>query len=105
MGDVKVYATQGLLSIAASSLKIYLIILPDLPNSAQILSTRRDAIARFIYIIQPLRQIYKLPVNSVHIFADAKGGTIAFNRNASLFLNLRYYEAWRKWIDLRSEHD
>ena len=69
----------------------------DVTNASQILATRRDSIARFIHIIQPLRQIYKLSPNSVHIFADTKGGTIAFNRNASLFLNLRYYEAWREF--------
>ncbi|CCO34132.1 hypothetical protein BN14_08224 [Rhizoctonia solani AG-1 IB] len=45
-------------------------------------------------IVTPLRTLYKLPPSSVHIFYDTKGGLIAFNRNGSLFLNLRYYEGW-----------
>ena len=58
--------------------------------------TKHNAIARFIQVIKPLGLIYKLPMTSLHIFYDQGGEMIAFNRNASIFLNLRYYEAWRK---------
>jgi len=51
--------------------------------------------------VNPLKEIYKLPDTSVHIFLDSEGAAIAFNRGGSLFLNLRYYETWRAllWFD------
>lgn len=60
------------------------------------ITTKNDTIARFIHVIQPLAQVYDLPPSSLHIFYDISGDLIAFNRNASLFLNLRFFEAWRK---------
>jgi hypothetical protein len=44
-----------------------------------------------------LAHLYQLPLTSLHIFFDLEGGLIAFNRNGSVFLNLRYYECWRKF--------
>ncbi|TFK45667.1 hypothetical protein OE88DRAFT_1668942 [Heliocybe sulcata] len=55
---------------------------------------KHDPLARFIYVIQELRDVYKLPAKSLHIFCDVGGELIAFNREGSLYLNLRYYEAW-----------
>ncbi|KAF9644423.1 hypothetical protein BDM02DRAFT_3272450 [Thelephora ganbajun] len=76
MGEVKLYSAK------------------DVPNPAELFKVKKDAIARFIHVIMPIRDLYQLPPTSVHIFYDLAGGTIAFNRNASIFLNLRYYEAW-----------
>jgi hypothetical protein len=45
-----------------------------------------------------LAEIYNLSLTNLHIFFDTKGGLIAFNKSGSIFLNLRYYEAWREWI-------
>jgi hypothetical protein len=66
-------------------------------NPKSILTLKHGALARFIHVIQPLAQVYKLPLTTLHIFYDNGGDLIAFNRNASIFLNLRYFEAWRKW--------
>lgn len=69
---------------------------------------KSDALARFIYTIRPLQEVYTLPPTSLHIFYDRAGDTIAFNRNASLFLNLRFFEQWRKckppWVQCISTH-
>lgn len=46
--------------------------------------------------MQPLARVYKLPLPTLHIFYDVAGDLIAFNRNASIFLNLRFFEAWRE---------
>lgn len=82
-----------------NSLVSYLLILIlDIPQPKTILETKRNSIARFIHVLRPLSEIYKLPLRSIHIFYDSSGGTIAFNRNASLFMNLRYYEGWRKYF-------
>lgn len=80
MENIKVYASR------------------DLPQYKSLMADKHDALARFIRVIQPLAQVYKLPPTSLHIFYDPGSEMIAFNRNASLFLNLRYYEAWRKFI-------
>ena len=53
-------------------------------------------LSRFVSIIVPIAEVYNLSVSFLHIFYDAGGGPIAFNREGSLFLNLRYFEAWRK---------
>jgi len=66
----------------------------DVLDPPELLKTKKDSIARFIQVLQPIRDLYRLPPTSVHIFWDLAGGNIAFNRNASIFLNLRYFEAW-----------
>jgi len=66
----------------------------DVPNPRQLLKVKKDSIARFIRILRPIRDLYRLPPTSVDIFYDLAGGTTAFNRNGSIFLNLRYFEAW-----------
>ncbi|PCH38307.1 hypothetical protein WOLCODRAFT_96891 [Wolfiporia cocos MD-104 SS10] len=66
----------------------------DVTDPQTIMTLKADTIARFIYVILPLCTVYGLPETSVHIYYDQSGPRIAFNRNASLFLNLRYFEAW-----------
>jgi len=76
MGNVKVFVSR------------------DVPQPKSIMTTMHDVLARFIHVVKPLGEVYKLPPTSLHIFYDTGGEMIAFNRNASIFLNLRYYEAW-----------
>ncbi|KAG8731231.1 hypothetical protein FRC11_004681, partial [Ceratobasidium sp. 423] len=67
----------------------------DISDPGLLAAQKFDAMTRFgNLVVTPLRTLYKLPPSSVHIFYDTKGGLIAFNRNGSLFLNLRYYEGW-----------
>ncbi|KAL5520611.1 hypothetical protein ACEPAF_2612 [Sanghuangporus sanghuang] len=75
-----------------SDIKIF--VAKDVPDSRNLIAARHDSIARFIHVIRPLRTLYKLPPTSINIFYDVHGDSIAFNRNASIFLNLRFYEAW-----------
>ena len=74
----------------------------DMPSSQRrdFMRIKHDSIARFINIMTPLAYIYQLPLTSLHIFYDLEDGIIAFNRNGSLFLSLRYFEAWRKYIQV-----
>ena len=60
------------------------------------MQSKHESLARFIYTIRPLQEVYTLTPSSLHVFYDRAGDLIAFNRNASLFLNLRYFEQWRK---------
>ncbi|CCM02906.1 uncharacterized protein FIBRA_05020 [Fibroporia radiculosa] len=66
----------------------------DISDAESLMAAKAESLARFIYVIQPLCEAYKLPMSSTHIYYDSVGHRIAFNRNASLFLNLRYFEAW-----------
>lgn len=60
------------------------------------MASMREPLSRFVSIIVPIAEVYSLSVAFLHIFYDVGGGPIAFNREGSLFLNLRYFEAWRK---------
>lgn len=53
------------------------------------------AIERFANVLAPLRdQVFNIG-DSVSIFYDLTGPLIAFNRNGSIFMNLRPFEEWR----------
>ncbi|KAF8972951.1 hypothetical protein BDZ97DRAFT_1778504 [Flammula alnicola] len=79
MGPVKIYISEEVkLEIAAEAF----------------MEAKNQSIARFIHIMTPLANIYQLPITNLHIFYDLSGGIIAFNRNGSIFLNLRYFEEW-----------
>ncbi|KAH8983017.1 hypothetical protein EDB92DRAFT_1804081, partial [Lactarius akahatsu] len=65
----------------------------DLPESESIVQHKHDVLTRFLLVLNPLVAIYKIPQSSLNILA-ANDGLIAFNRNGSLFVNLRYFEAW-----------
>jgi hypothetical protein len=69
----------------------------DVPEPHTFLTRKRDSLARFIHVVTPLANVYSLPMTALHIFYDLAGGLIAFNRNGSLFLNLRFFEAWRAY--------
>ncbi|KAI0933780.1 hypothetical protein AcW1_005516 [Taiwanofungus camphoratus] len=75
-----------------SDIKIF--VSRDIPNAQSIMKTKVDSLARFIYVIRPLCEVYELPTSSVHIYYEKASRRIAFNRNASLFLSLSHYEAW-----------
>jgi len=91
--DVSGHQEDFKLSGESNGYRVY--VAQDTPNIVRLVADKKDALDRFTTcIIDPLRKIYRLPPSSIHIFYDTHGGLIAFNRNGSLFLNLRYYEAW-----------
>jgi hypothetical protein len=96
MGSVNIFVSRGRTGRLSQLHQCNAYASTDAPQLQSIMTTKHDIIARFIHVITPLGQIYKLPLTSLHIFYDQGGDLIAFNRNASIFLNLRYYEAWRK---------
>jgi hypothetical protein len=56
---------------------------------------KHDVLARFIHVLKPLAEVYKIPQTSLQVFADKEGQLISFNRNGCLIMNLRYFEARR----------
>ena len=67
----------------------------DLPERESLVQRKHDVLARFLHVLLPLVSVYKIPQTSLHVFADKEGQLVAFNRGGSLFVNLRYFEAWR----------
>ena len=57
----------------------------------------QDQLAHFVRIITRIANVYGLPTGSICIFYDTTAGCIAFNRKGILYLNLRYFEAWREY--------
>ncbi|ORX61525.1 hypothetical protein DM01DRAFT_1404308 [Hesseltinella vesiculosa] len=53
----------------------------------------RQGLCDFASLVTTLAQVFDLKLNTLHLFYDAEGSTIAFNRSGSLFLNLRFYLA------------
>ena len=104
MGGVTLFCSKGKVCWASRKGNFLTNLNVDVPNPPELFKAKKDAIARFIHVIHPIRDLYRLPPTSVHIFCDLAGGTIAFNRNASIFLNLRYFEAWRMYVSLRQCH-
>ena len=99
MGNVKVYVSEGkgpkfVLVVSYNGGSRYL----EVPSPQAFITVNREPLARFIHILVSLTEVYDLPVTSLHVFYDLEGGLIAFNRNGSIFLNLRYYKQWRKSV-------
>ena len=100
MGKIGVYFSKGIVARILREGRSLTRSNVDVPNPAELMKTKRDAIARFIHVMIRIRDLYQLPPTSVHVFCDLAGSTIAFNRNASIFVNLRYYEAWRTYTTI-----
>ncbi|TBU28918.1 hypothetical protein BD311DRAFT_721461 [Dichomitus squalens] len=90
--DISGHPTDMTVVGEMGGIKIY--VAKDVPDARTLLQQKNESLARFIYTIRPLQEVYTLPPTSLHIFYDRAGELIAFNRNASLFLNLRYFEQW-----------
>ncbi|KAG6829550.1 hypothetical protein H0H92_004219 [Tricholoma furcatifolium] len=93
MGNVKVYLSQGS-ELALVGRLDALMSSVEVPDQEDFLANHEDQFARFIHILVKLSRVYDLPLTSLHVFYDMAGGLIAFNRNGSIFVNLRYYMEW-----------
>ncbi len=55
------------------------------------LSTHHRALNVFAALIREVGDIYAIPARALHIFHNETGGTVAFNRDGSLFCNFRFF--------------
>ena len=53
--------------------------------------THREAIALFVFTLSEVAKIFEVSTQTIHIFHDLSGASIAFNTNGSIFCNLRYF--------------
>ncbi|KAL8814298.1 MAG: hypothetical protein Q9223_006464 [Gallowayella weberi] len=60
-------------------------------SKEQFMTTNDGDLKRFASILLDCAAIYKLPRESIHIFYDNDGGTMAFNQNSAIFFNYRFF--------------
>jgi hypothetical protein len=104
MGHVKVFTTEGTSfstetgdchrSEDPNDEKPFCV---DVPDADAFMINMHDILARFVNVLTPVAELYGLSSTLLHVFYDIAGGSIAFNRDGSIFLNLRYFEAWREY--------
>ena len=61
-------------------------------TSEKFLAENTTALQLFASVLQDCADSFALKRNTVHIFYDDSGSTIAFNSNKALFFNYRYFE-------------
>ncbi|KWU45472.1 hypothetical protein RHOSPDRAFT_28836 [Rhodotorula sp. JG-1b] len=67
----------------------------EVPDPVGFVSTHHDALLRFATrVIRPVGDVFGLDPRALHVFHDLEGPLIAFNRNGSIYLNFRFYQAW-----------
>ena len=95
MGDIKVFAVPGRILLLGLDPETLHSIIVDLPEPESLIERKHDVLARFIHVLKPLVELYKIPQTSLQVFADKEGQLISLNRGGCLVMNLRYFEAWR----------
>ena len=95
MGGIDVFAASG--GTRSSYLRVSALnsLIVDLPEPELLMKQKHDVLTRFLGVLKLLVEVYTIPQTSLNIFADKDGRFISFNRCGNLFLNLRYFEAWR----------
>ncbi|KAI3339791.1 hypothetical protein F4824DRAFT_497917 [Ustulina deusta] len=86
-------AAQDLTLIADASNGMRVFVSSNIPHlqTGTFLSSNHAAINSFAALLKDVGDVYQIPRNVLHIFYDESGSTIAFNRDGSIFCNLRFY--------------
>ena len=61
-------------------------------SPTQFFATNASALKLFASVLLDCADTFSLARNTLHIFYDSAGSTIAFNQNKALFFNYRYFE-------------
>jgi hypothetical protein len=75
MGGIKIFAGPGeILSpdLNPETLTLNSLIV-ELPERQSLIQRKHDVLARFLQVLNPLVEVYKIPQTSLHVFADRKG--------------------------------
>ncbi|GAP91732.1 putative hatpase c domain-containing protein [Rosellinia necatrix] len=80
-----------LLADASNGMRVF--ISSSLPQTEMgaFLSSNHTAINSFAALLKDVGDVYQIPKNVLHVFYDEGGNTIAFNRDGSIFCNLRFF--------------
>ncbi|KAH9901975.1 hypothetical protein F4778DRAFT_781852 [Xylariomycetidae sp. FL2044] len=60
-------------------------------DPAKFLSANHGVINMFASLLKDVGSVYSINQSALHVFYDEHGGTIAFNRDGSIFCNLRFF--------------
>ncbi|KAF7194364.1 hypothetical protein HII31_04397 [Pseudocercospora fuligena] len=82
---------QDLKYIAELSNGIKLYLSRNNPDPNAFLQNYREALAMFVFTLSEVANIFDLPPQTVNVFHDEAGASIAFNSSGSIFCNLRYF--------------
>ncbi|KAI1332078.1 hypothetical protein F5Y16DRAFT_358462 [Xylariaceae sp. FL0255] len=87
-------AGQNIALVADASNGMRVFVSTTLPQSQKdtFLTTNHSAINTFAALLKDVGEVYRMPTSVLHIFYDEGGSTIAFNRDGSIFCNLRFYK-------------
>ena len=75
------------------------------PESEAFLLENFHAVDSFADVLQKLCTVYSLDLNTIAIFHDPAGGTIAFNSNRALYMNVRFFYALHYKQNQKPGHD
>ncbi|KAI0600534.1 hypothetical protein F4775DRAFT_546316 [Biscogniauxia sp. FL1348] len=86
-------AGQDLSFIAEASNGMRIFVSNSVSNfdPSQFLTSNHGAINTFASLLKDVGDVYSIKKSALHVFYDDAGGTIAFNRDGSIFFNLRFY--------------
>ncbi|KAI1297476.1 hypothetical protein F5Y03DRAFT_279712 [Xylaria venustula] len=79
------------LADASNGMRVFISSNIPRPQMETFLSSNHTAINSFAALLKEVGDVYQIGRNVLHIFYDESGNTIAFNRNGSIFCNLRFY--------------
>ena len=81
-----------LLADASNGMRVF--VSSNIPHlqTGTFLTANHTAINSFATLLKDVGEVYRIPRNVLHVFYDESGSTIAFNRNGSIFCNLRFYK-------------
>jgi len=75
------------------------------PESESFLLENFHAVDTFADVLQKLCAVYSLDLSTIAIFHDPSGGTIAFNANRALYMNVRFFYALHYKQNQKPGHD
>ncbi|KAL8708735.1 MAG: hypothetical protein Q9220_006461 [cf. Caloplaca sp. 1 TL-2023] len=78
-----------------SNLRIFLdedVITSPKTSGEHFMTANRDGLKYFASVLQDCATIYKVSPDTVHVFYDENGDTVAFNKANSLFFNYRFFQ-------------
>ncbi|KAI0977204.1 hypothetical protein F4678DRAFT_6338 [Xylaria arbuscula] len=86
-------AAKDLTILADASNGMRVFVSSNIPHlqTGTFLSSNHTTINSFAALLKDVGDVYQIPRNVLHLFYDESGNTIAFNRNGSIFCNLRFY--------------
>ena len=83
---------QNITYLADSSAGIKIFLSNNVADRTKFISANSSALNAFASVLLDCAGLFSLARNTIHIFYDEVGSTIAFNQNRALFCNYRYFE-------------